>query len=126
MSDTEESKPLQSGHATPTQAASPNKPVAEKKDKQKVLNETFTPSMLAGFLQVSPGGRDSDDFRRLLFAYRGMPVEAFEEFVELFVNKGHDLQAQDEHSRTFLEYISPFVQHAEYQNVIRRFLIGKD
>jgi len=94
----------------------------QKKDKQKVLDEVFTEAMLQSFLMKPVPSQDSDDFRRLLFAYRGMPVEAFEAFLMLFEAAGHNLNAKDHQNRTFLEYIERFKSHAPYAEVLRKRL----
>lgn len=93
-----------------------------KKDKAKVTNEVFSIEMLNTFLRAPASCEDEPDFRRLLFAYRGMPVEAFADYLELFVEAGYDLQAKDHCGRTFLEYISRFKAQNEYSHVLEKRL----
>ena len=85
-----------------------------KKDKQKVTEEVFTSDMLRSFLRAPVPSEDEDDYRRLLFAYRGMPVEAFTVYLELFVEAGHNLFAKDAKGQTFGEYLKCFTSQKAY------------
>lgn len=91
----------------------------QKKDKQKVTEEVFTLDMLKHFLKDPVPSEDSQDFRRLLFAYRGMPVEAFEQYLSLYIENGFDLKAKDSQGRTFLEYIDNFAAQRAYADLLR-------
>jgi len=86
----------------------------QKKDKQKVLNEVFTEDMLKGFLIEPSPSPDQSDFRRLLFAFRGLPVDAFIDFLTLFQAAGHCLTATDEQGRTFAQHLKRMPRQHEY------------
>lgn len=90
-----------------------------KKDKQKVTEEVFTEAMLKSFLSDPVASEDDVDFRRLLFAYRGMPAPAFGRFLNLFVDAGFSLQAKDHKGRDFLTYLERFPAHSDYVDEFR-------
>ncbi|HBF07610.1 MAG TPA: hypothetical protein DHW71_06985 [Gammaproteobacteria bacterium] len=85
-----------------------------KKDKQKVTEEVFTSDMLRSFLRAPVPSEDEADYRRLLFAYRGMPADAFSVYLELFVEAGHNLLAKDAKGQTFGEYLKRFPSQKAY------------
>ena len=68
--------------------------MALKKDKQKVLNETIDDERLAEFFKLEPPAGVSTDFHILERAYRGLQAPDFDRFVGLFVERGHDINAE--------------------------------
>lgn len=95
-----------------------------KKDKQKVTEEVWTSDMLKTFLVAPAPSEDEDDFRRLLFAYRGMTAEAFDRYLDLFLEAGFNLGAKDHQGRDFLMYLKRFQAHAEYATVFEKRVVN--
>ncbi len=91
-----------------------------KKDKQKVTEEVFTSDMLRSFLRAPVPSEDQDDYRRLLFAFRGMPVEAFELYLELFIEAGHNLLAENAQGQNFLQHLKRFPAQKAYLEVFEK------
>ncbi|AOS95502.1 hypothetical protein AUP74_00022 [Microbulbifer aggregans] len=90
-----------------------------KKDKQKVLGETFDKDRIAGFLVgEAPEGLDRD-FYLLERAYRGMKAEDFATFVQLFLVQGGDLNASNSEGQTLLARISEHRQSSDYADILR-------
>ena len=96
-----------------------------KKDKQKVTEEHFTDEMLKQFLQPPVPSGDDDDYRRLLFAYRGMPVEAFARFLVFFREAGHNLAAKDAKGRDFQTYLRRFPAQKAYAEAFEAVFFEK-
>ncbi|WP_237066282.1 PA4642 family protein [Microbulbifer guangxiensis] len=90
-----------------------------KKDKQKVLGETFDEERIAGFLAgEAPEGQDRD-FYLLERAYRGMRAEDFATFVQLFLARGGDLNARNSEGQTLLDRLLEHRQSSDYAEVLR-------
>lgn len=85
-----------------------------RKDKEKVLGESFDEARIKTFLDfVAPSGV-SDDFHLLEKAYRGMRGENFATFVKLFVEAGHNLNAVGPEGKTFLQTVKVHRNGEEY------------
>ena len=80
--------------------------MALKKDKQKVLGETFDDNRVRGFLEVTAVGENSADYSCLENAYRGMNIENFKTFVGFFVEEGKNLNGTNADGETLLQVIS--------------------
>ncbi|HEY7885492.1 MAG TPA: PA4642 family protein [Cellvibrionaceae bacterium] len=85
-----------------------------KKDKQKVLGETFDDERIRSFLQYPPPEGTHPDFHVLEKAYRGMIEENFLTFVEFFQADGRDINARGPDGRTFLATIKTHKPAATY------------
>jgi hypothetical protein len=86
-------------------------------DKEAVFNEVWDDERVRGFLRRDTRAMPGDaDFHLLLHAYQSMRAGDFARFVRFFVEDGHDLNASDEHGRTFADYAArhrraePFVR----------------
>jgi hypothetical protein len=85
-----------------------------RKDKEKVLGESFDEARIKTFLEfTAPAGVDAD-FHLLEKAYRGMRGENFSTFVTLFVEAGRDLNAVGPEGKTFLQTIKAHRNGEEY------------
>ncbi len=91
------------------------------KDKEKVIGEDLDTAKIARFLEMEPYGSDSTDFHILLKAYRGLPVEAFERFLEMFKAKQRDINACDPQGRTLLQLATDNQRHPEYVVLLKKF-----
>ncbi len=90
------------------------------KDKEKVIGEDLDETKVARFLEMQPYGDENADFHVLQKAYRGLPAEAFERFLQLFLQNGRDLNATDPKGRTLLQLASDNVRHPEYAEILKR------
>lgn len=85
-----------------------------RKDKEKVLGESFDEARIKTFLEfTAPSGVDAD-FHLLEKAYRGMRGENFATFVRLFVESGRDLNAIGPEGKTFLQTVKAHRNGEEY------------
>ena len=91
------------------------------KDKEKVIGEELDTTKVARFLEMQPHGEENADFHVLLKAYRGLPAEAFERFLEMFKNSGRDINARDSQDRTLLQLAEANTRHPEYIAILKKF-----
>ena len=85
-----------------------------KKDKQKVLGETFDDERIKTFLDTqAPKGIDAD-YHCLEVAYRGMHQENFATFVQFFCEAGRNLNAAGPTGKTIAQTISQHRHGADY------------
>lgn len=91
------------------------------KDKVKVIGEELDETKVARFLEMQPYGEENADFHILTKAYRGLPAEAFERFLQLFQEQGRDINARDPKGRTLLQLAQQNTRHPEYVDVLKRF-----
>lgn len=90
-----------------------------KKDKQKVLGETFSDDRVKEFLHVENIGDTDPDYTTLERAYRGMKAENFESFVKFFVEDGKNINCKNAQGETFLQAISKHRHAAPYISALR-------
>lgn len=80
--------------------------MALKKDKQKVLGETFSDDRVREFLNVTNVGETDPDFTALERAYRGMKADNFATFLKFFAEEGRNINCTNAEGQTFLQNIS--------------------
>ncbi len=85
-----------------------------KKDKQKVLGETFDDARIKTFLDVVPPAGINADYHSLEIAYRGMNHENFATFVGFFVEAGRNLNAKGPLGKNIAQIISEHRQGGDY------------
>lgn len=91
-----------------------------KKDKQKVLGEIFDEARIREFMNLpAPAGVDPD-FHCLERAYRGMQLENFETFLQLFKDAGHNLEARNRDGATLLELIRTHDSFQDYAEALQQ------
>jgi hypothetical protein len=92
--------------------------MSERKDKKKVLGETFDDARILSFLTLSaPAGVDAD-YHCLEIAYRGMHHENFATFVRFFVEAGRNLHAKGPRGLTFREVIASHRHGQDYLDAL--------
>ncbi len=91
------------------------------KDKVKVIGEELDETKVARYLEMQPAGDENVDFHVLVKAYRGLPAEAFERFLQLFRDQGRDINARDRQGRTLLQIATEHKSHPEYVDVLKKF-----
>lgn len=91
--------------------------MANRPDKQKIIDEVWDEDRVRSFLHATPpDDRVAADHFTLLRAYQSMRAGDFERFLRHFTAAGGDLDAGDEHGRTVAERIAghrharPFVE----------------
>lgn len=89
------------------------------KDKEKVIGEELDATKVARFLEMQPYGDENADFHVLVKAYRGLPGEAFERFLQTFKESGRDINAKDAKGRTLLQLAAENVRHPEYVDILK-------
>ncbi len=100
--------------------------MALKKDKQKVLGETFSDERVREFLHVRPVGETDPDFTALERAYRGMKADNFATFVSFFVAEGKNINCTDANGETFLQVIARHRHSAPYVATLREHGASQD
>lgn len=76
-----------------------------RKDKKKVLGETFDDERIKGFLNHIPPQGVAPDYYLLEKAYRGMHEKNFATFLTFYTEAGFDINARNSAGKTFLETI---------------------
>lgn len=89
-----------------------------KKDKVKILDEVLNEDRIKSFLLLEPPAGVNADFHRLQKAYRGMPAEYFEIFIDFFVDAGGDINAASPQGNTLLQEISKHKKAEPYKDIL--------
>lgn len=90
------------------------------KDKEKVIDEVWTEARVREFLDVKPAGNIDADFHRLIKAYQAMRADNFADFVHMFVESGHNINARDPQGRTVLSYAREHRNSAEFSAILEQ------
>lgn len=93
--------------------------MSEKKDKKKVVVETFDDARIKTFLLAKPYGDVNADYYVLEKAYRGMNEENFASFVKFFVEAGRDLNAKNPQGLTIAQIVAQHRHGGEYLEALR-------
>ena len=91
----------------------------QRKDKQKVVDEVWTPERIRSFLDLLPPAGMDADFHRLQRAYQSMRAEDFAEFVAMFVAAGGRLDARGPQQQTLLEELEQHRHGAAFAEILR-------
>lgn len=90
------------------------------KDKQKVIGEELDQGKIARFLEMTPYDEQSVDFHILLKAYRGLPADAFDEFLAMFKNEGRDINAKGKEGKTLLQIAQQHQSQPGYVEALQK------
>lgn len=94
-------------------------PRTHKKDKQEVIGQVFETAALEALLQSpTPLTYVSRDYQLLLKAYRGLPLSAFGEFLNLYQLAGYDLNPVDAQGVRFADMLTQNVKHLGYAQLL--------
>ena len=85
-----------------------------RKDKEKVLGETFTEEKIKVFFDYTPPAGVNGDYHLLEKAYRGMRGENFATFLQMFIAEGKDINAIGPEGKTLLQVIKTHRNGEEY------------
>lgn len=89
-----------------------------RKDKEKVLGETFDDARIKTFLDYPAPAGINADYHLLEKAYRGMLGGNFTTFVKFFVEAGRDLNAIGPDGKTFLQSVKTHRNGEEYAQAL--------
>lgn len=89
-----------------------------RKDKEKVLGETFDDARIKTFLDYPAPAGVNADYHLLEKAYRGMLGGNFATFVKFFVEAGKDLNAIGPDGKTFLQSVKTHRNGEEYAQAL--------
>jgi len=89
-----------------------------RKDKEKVLGETFDDARIQTFLDYPAPAGVNPDYHLLEKAYRGMLGGNFATFVTFFVAAGKDLNAIGPEGKTFLQVVKTHRNGEEYAQAL--------
>lgn len=93
--------------------------MTQKKDKQKVLGESFDDERIKTFLNANAYANLPKDYCLLEHAYRGMKADNFERFVGFFVEAGHDLNTRNQQGQSFLQVVEQHRLSDDYAQALR-------
>ncbi|MFO1368115.1 MAG: PA4642 family protein [Marinagarivorans sp.] len=93
--------------------------MSEKKDKKKILVETFSDERVKGFLNGTPPAGVAADYYLLERAYRGMNEENFATFIRFFVEADKDLNAKSPLGLTIAQVIAQHRNGGEYLDALK-------
>ena len=93
--------------------------MSEKKDKKKVVVETFDDERIKTFLLAVPHGDINADYYVLEKSYRGMNEENFASFVRFFVEAGRDINAKNPQGLTLAQIVAQHRHGVEYLEALR-------
>lgn len=89
-----------------------------RKDKKKVLGETFDDERIKGFLNRTAPAGVALDYHLLENAYRGMHEENFSTFLKFFVAAGFNINTQSPQGKTFLDTIKEHRSSQAYEQLV--------
>lgn len=89
-----------------------------RKDKKKVLGESFDDARIKTFLDVEAPEGINADYHALEKAYRSMIPENFATFVGFFVESGRDINAEGPHGKTILAEVKSHRHGEEYLDAL--------
>jgi len=90
-----------------------------RKDKEKVLDEVWTPERVRSFLEVRPHDGTDEDFHMLLKAYQSMRASDFELFLGMFVEQNRSVDAQGKDGRSVFDIVSTHRHGGPYANILK-------
>ncbi len=93
--------------------------MALKKDKQKVLGESFSDERIKTFLDKIPAEGVNADYSVLEHAYRGMIPDNFATFVKFFQEAGRDINATNPDGKTILQIVSEHSHGEDYAEALK-------
>ena len=85
-----------------------------------VRDEFWTDERIRSFLQFQPPEGVPADYHILQKAYRGMLPDAFERFLEYFVEEGHDINVRHVDGSTFLDHVAKHRRSVEYARLLEQ------
>ncbi|TNC91933.1 PA4642 family protein [Thalassolituus sp.] len=91
----------------------------QKKDKEKVFGGEWSEAQLREFLTAESYDGSDNDYIAAIRAYRHMVPETFADYVSLFKEEGHNLQAKNAEGKTILDTVASHTQGQAYADILR-------
>jgi len=91
-----------------------------KKDKIKVIDEEMNDEKIRRLFFYKPYGDESADFHVLTKAYRGLPIEYFTRFLEMFLDDKRDINAKNSQGQSFLSSIENNLKFPEFVDTLKK------
>lgn len=91
----------------------------QKKDKEKVFGGEWTEDMLREFLHADSYDGSDPDYVAAIRAYRHMLPDVFADYVSLFAEEGHNLNAKNADGVTILQTIASHAKGEPYAAALR-------
>ena len=83
-----------------------------------VRDEWWSDERVKSFLELESSIDETPDFHILMKAYRGMVPEAFDRFVNFFVESGRNINETNMHGETILKVVSEHKNSGEYKKIL--------
>jgi hypothetical protein len=83
-----------------------------------VRDEFWTDERVLSFLAILPPEGVPADYHILMKAYRGMLPDAFDRFINFFVEAGRDINIRLADGSTFLDHVSCHRKSTEYARIL--------
>jgi hypothetical protein len=85
----------------------------------KVEDEQWSDERIKGFLFLKPQDDTNPDYHVLIQAYQHMTADFFSRFIAMFVEAGHDINAESLDGETLLSRISSHARSSEYTQILK-------
>jgi len=85
-----------------------------------VRDDWWSDERVKTFLELESSNDESPDFHVLVKAYRSMVPEAFQRFVNFFVESGRNINEADMHGQTILKIVSTHRNSVEYAEILKK------
>jgi hypothetical protein len=85
-----------------------------------VRDEWWSDERIQSFMELESSADESSDFHILSKAYQGMVPEAFERFVQFFMEAGRNLEQKNMHGQTILSIVSEHRNAGEYAEILKK------
>jgi hypothetical protein len=91
-----------------------------QRTQRAVTDEWWSDERVQTFLDVETQDGVAADYHALLKAYRGMVPEAFERFIEFFVQDGRNLGEPGPDGRSILQHVSEHHNAGDYIRILKQ------
>jgi len=95
------------------------KKTGAQRTQRAVIDEWWSDERIQSFLDIKTQEGEAEDYHVLLKAYRGMVPEAFQRFIEFFVQDGRNLDEPGPDGRTILALVMEHANSAEYARILK-------
>jgi hypothetical protein len=90
-----------------------------QRTQRAVIDEWWSDERVQSYLDIASPEGENPDYHVLLKAYRGMVPDAFERFVEFFVEAGRDLNAAGPDGRSILQHVEEHQRSGDYARILK-------
>jgi hypothetical protein len=96
------------------------KKTGAQRTQRAVTDEWWSDERVQTFLDVQTQDGVAEDYHALLKAYRGMVPEAFERFIEFFVQDGRNLNEPGPEGRSILAVMEQHRNAGDYIRILKQ------